>query len=118
MEFLKPECFDKALNIDENDNKIHREYLNKMKDITRRNSSLILNYYSLFILRYPDGRVTKEEFVENIVYRLISEGEKFDEEINKNAIDEINREKIRLSERLFDICDKDEDGKVDFLEVR
>ena len=100
---------------EEDHDKIHQEYLNKMKDITRRNSSLILNYYSMFILRYPDGRITKEEFVENIIYRLISESEEKDN--NSDSCNVNNKEKISLSERLFDICDKDDDGKVDFLEV-
>jgi hypothetical protein len=82
--------------------------IQKMKNATRRSSTLILNFHKEFLERYPNGRVNKDQFINEIVYKLIDEDD---------SIDECKSEKQSLCERLFAVCDKDEDNKVDFVEV-
>lgn len=118
-EFIKSNVKDKTSNdqeddSDEDSNKLYREYIDKMKSMTRRNSSVILSYYASFILMYPDGRVGKKDFIENIVYKLIVESENI--EGIAQSEDVLRQEKIEMCERLFDICNVHGDGKVDFLE--
>jgi len=96
--------------------KMRRDYIQKLKNITRRSSTLILNFYTSFTMRYPDGRVGKEDFIENIVFKIIVESENY-ENISSQNDEELKKEKRKLCERLFEICDQDHNGRVDFLEV-
>ena len=92
---------------------INRDYLKRLKYITKRNSSVIVDYYTSFKLKYPEGRINIDEF-NDIVYKLIADDEVFPECHGK---EENRSERIRICTRLFDVCDVDEDGKIDFMEV-
>ncbi len=102
---------------DEHDNeKMRNHYVQKLKNITRRSSALILNLHSEFLMRYPDGRVGKDEFINNIVFKIIVENESGENSSPQND-EELKKEKRKLCERLFEICDQDQNERVDFLEV-
>ncbi len=83
-----------------------------LKDRTKLNPDLIMKYFKEFLKKYPKGRIKKEEFINDIVLNLVIEENSAGCENN-----EVKKEKIKLCERLFDICDQDESGKVDFVEV-
>lgn len=87
--------------------------LSLLKNKTKLNPDLIMKYFKQFLIKYPKGRIKKDEFINDIVINLIIE-EKARSTIEKK---ELHKEKIQLCERLFDICDQDESGKVDFVEV-
>jgi hypothetical protein len=92
--------------------KNQRQYLIKMKDLTRRSTSLVLNLYTSFIIQFPSGRMDRDQFFNKVIGNLIDQNESGDLLNNK-----AKEEKIQICSRLFDICDQNEDGKVDFIEV-
>ena len=90
-----------------------RNKIKHMKKTTRRSSEFVLDYYKTFLRTYPNGRINKEEFIDNIVSKLI-----IDEDGSESKGLATNKsEKLTLCERLFEICDQDETGRVDFVEV-
>jgi hypothetical protein len=88
--------------------------LNMLRDKTHLNPNLIIDYYKTFLNKYPNGRITKVNFIDDIVLKLIINNQSSAKDTKKN---DLYQEKIKLSERLFDICDQDESGSVDFTEV-
>lgn len=76
--------------------------LNFMNKNTQFNSDTILEYYRKFLSRYNNGFVNREQF------KLIC----------KNLIigKENEEEKTSMVNLLFDLCDKDENGHIDFKE--
>ena len=91
---------------------LNQNDLSILKDKTKLNSDLIMQYFKQFLVKYPKGRIEKDEFINEIVLKLIiDENKAFDENV------ELKNEKIKLCERVFEICDQDESGKVDFVEV-
>ena len=92
---------------------LNHKDLELLKDKTKLNQELIRTYFKQFTEKYPKGRINKKEFINEIVFKLIIEDTpNGNEDLAKRSL-----EKIKLSERLFDICDQDESGKVDFIEV-
>lgn len=92
--------------------------LNMLQENTNLNPALIVSYYKMFLAKYPNGRITKSDFIQDIILKLIVDHHKLSPECEKCKIDpDLYQEKIKLSERLFDICDQDESGSVDFAEV-
>lgn len=93
--------------------KNYKHYVNKMKNLTRRNTSVVLSYYTSFIVQFPDGRMNRDEFLEKVVDDLVVQAEQGELISNK-----IKEEKIQICSHFFDICDKNADGKVDLIEVQ
>jgi hypothetical protein len=67
----------------------------------------IKDFYSKFIHKYTNGYVNREQF-NVIIKRMIID----DQTASNHGQDE--NEKLLMSNRLFDICDIDEDGCIDF----
>ncbi|RNA28555.1 Neuronal calcium sensor 2 [Brachionus plicatilis] len=76
--------------------------LNFMNQNTQFNSRTILEYYRKFLCRYNNGLVNREQF------RLICE--------NLIIGKDDAEEKMSMINLLFDLCDKDESGYIDFKE--
>ena len=96
-----------------NELNLHQSDLNKIESITKFKTNSIIQYYKQFLTIFPNGRISKQKFIDEILFKLIVE------EKNKDSIqneDEIRNEKIKICTRLFDICDQDESGEVDFIE--
>ncbi len=80
--------------------------LNYLKEKTNLSLQKILDYYRQFLSKYNNGCVNRQQFVE-IIKKLF---------IDKNNDDKNTNEKLAMCERLFDICDQDDDGTIDFKE--
>lgn len=76
---------------------------------TKLNSNLIMDYYQRFKKRFPEGYINKEEFNE-IALKIIVNDE------TSNDSDEEKALKADLCKRIFDLCDCDDNGSVDFKE--
>lgn len=92
--------------------KHYKQYIRKMKDLTRRNTSVVLSYYTSFVLQFPDGRMNRDQFLNKVVDNLVVQTDKGELVSNKDK-----EAKIEIFSRLFDICDRNADGKVDLVEV-
>lgn len=92
---------------------LNQNELDLLKDKTKLNQELIRGYFKQFLEKYPKGRINKKEFINEIVFKLIIE----DKAGQSEDLVQRSQEKIKLSERLFNVCDQDESGKVDFIEV-
>lgn len=92
-----------TINLNEND-------LNYIRERTSLSSTRIFEYYKTFLSKFNNGNVDRKEFNE-IAKKLIIHNLKNDE--NKTYID---TQLLAMCERLFDICDKDENGSIDFKE--
>jgi hypothetical protein len=91
---------------------LNKDDLSILEDKTKLNKDLIMKYFKQFLKKYPKGRIKKDEFINDIVVNLVIEEKCADHESVEQK-----KEKIKLCERVFDICDQDESGKVDFVEV-
>ncbi len=94
---------------------LNNEDLKIIQDKTKLNRDLIMEYYKSFLISYPNGRISKQKFIDEIVFRLVIVDEK-KESIKVTDDDEIKNEKTKLCVQLFNICDADETGEVDFIE--
>jgi Ca2+-binding EF-hand superfamily protein len=63
------------------------------------------DYYNRFLQRFPNGYINKQEFNDIVSKVVIDEQNAQDSEL-----------KIYLCKRIFDFCDKDENGTIDFKE--
>lgn len=93
--------------------KNYKHYVSKMKNLTRRNTSVVLSYYTSFIVQFPDGRMNRDEFLKKVVDDLVVQAEQGELISNK-----IKEERTQICSHFFDICDKNADGKVDLIEVQ
>lgn len=93
---------------------LNSDDLSMLKSKTKLNSNLIIGYFKQFLEKYPKGRIKKQEFIDDIVIKLIIDDTEL--LLDKKEKYEQQKEKIKLCERLFDICDQDESGAVDFIE--
>ncbi len=96
-----------------NENIFNNEDLCDIEKKTKLNKTLIIEYYKKFLLSYPNGRINKQKFIDDIVFKLIID----DEKNNLEKSEQIKSEKVKLCLYLFNICDQDESGEVDFIEV-
>ena len=71
---------------------------------TNLNLDAIKEFYRSFLNKYTNGFVNREEF-NSVIKNLIVN-------VSTNSDDE--KEQLVMSNRLFDICDVDEDGYIDF----
>lgn len=94
-------------------NKLNIEDLKFIKRNTNINQKKILENYESFLKRYSNGVVNREEFNKLIKQLLIID---LPDQLNEKEQKEIEKEKFELCERLFDICDIDDDGYIDFKE--
>jgi Ca2+-binding EF-hand superfamily protein len=77
-----------------------------IKNNTQLNTNAILDFYKTFLSKFNNGCVNREQFGE-ILHRLVI----VDDEDKK-----LEAEKMKMCELLFDICDKDDNGFIDFKE--
>lgn len=82
--------------------KLRASELNFLNNNTQFNSEAILDYYRKFLSRYNNGYVNRDQFT------LICQNLVFGQE---NA-----EEKTSMINLLFDLCDRDENGHIDFKE--
>jgi Ca2+-binding EF-hand superfamily protein len=83
-------------------NKMNSVDFNFIQKNTNLNLSSIKDFYAKFLQKYSNGCVNREEF-NSVLKSLIV-----------NNKDEDENERLLMSNRLFDICDQDEDGYIDF----
>lgn len=87
-------------------NELNDADLNYIKEKTNLSLCAIFDYYKKFLLRFNNGRVNREQFNE-IIDKLL---------INDKSQKGYHSEQLSLSERFFEMCDKDDDGYIDFKE--
>ena len=81
--------------------------LNFIKNNTKLNSNSIFDFYKTFLSKYNNGCVNREEFSEILQRLIIADG------VNDEKLE--NEKKI-MCEIIFDLCDKDDNGFIDFKE--
>lgn len=118
-----------AISTKENDNDatLDQTELNYIKANTHLSLKHILDYYKKFLSKYNSGFVNRAQFVE-IIKKLFIDGNNASltpknsninnkNNTNKNKEnDNAAAEKLAICERLFDICDQDDNGSIDFKE--
>lgn len=92
------------------DNRLDQTDLNYIKENTNLSLKSILDYYKTFLSKYNNGCVNREQFTEIIKKLFIETNNGTDSNDGKL------KEKLSMCERLFDICDQDDDGFIDFKE--
>jgi Ca2+-binding EF-hand superfamily protein len=95
-------------------NRLDETDLNYIKENTNLSLKAILDYYKRFVSKYNNGCVNREQFID-IIKRLFIENSAARDQ-NANNDDHLLKEKLSMSERVFDICDQDDDGFIDFKE--
>jgi Ca2+-binding EF-hand superfamily protein len=95
--------------------------LNLIEKTTNLDRQIILDYYKKFTQRYASGYISREQFNE-ILKKLIFVNEDVNNN-NKSVPNETEqteskreREKSEICERLFNLCDRDYNGFIDFKE--
>ena len=91
-------------------NNLSENELNQIVTQTKKNSNLVINYYKRFLIKFPNGYINKQEFSE-IISKLI-----IDDQNNLEESNEDKQLKIELCKQIFDLCDCDDNGKIDFKE--
>lgn len=81
------------------------EDLDYIRQKTDLNTDRIFDFYKTFLSKYNNGYVSRDEFSE-IMTRLIVD--------DKSSQEHADPEKLKMCEILFDICDKDDNGFIDF----
>lgn len=91
-------------------NDLNQTDLDYIKENTNLSLQKILDFYKTFLSKYNNGNVNRHEFVDIIKKLFIDKNNNSpDNDPNLNA-------KLAICERLFDICDQDDDGSIDFKE--
>ena len=95
---------DNSANVEEcaDINKMNSSDFSYIEKNTSLNLDSIKDFYKKFLQKYTNGCVNREEF--NSVLKCLI----------VNYKDEDENERLLMSNRLFDICDQDEDGYIDF----
>ena len=83
--------------------------LSAIEKLTKLNPNLILDYYKQFERKYPTGFINLKQF-NDLIGKLLIVDKTDPSDLEKNE------EKIKVSERLFEMCDQDENGCIDFKE--
>lgn len=98
------------------------EYLNPLDlDYIQENTNLslqrILDFYRTFLSKYNNGYVNRQQFIDIIKKLFIDNNNNTNTpDVSKPQDDPNGDEKIAMCERLFDVCDHDDDGNIDFKE--
>jgi len=95
--------------------------LNLIEKTTNLDRNIILDYYKKFTQRYASGYISRDQFNE-ILKKLIFVNEdvnnnnKSPENETEQANSKKEKEKSEICERLFNLCDRDYNGFIDFKE--
>lgn len=96
--------------INPNADKLSQTDIKLIERNTRLSENSILDYYIKFLSKYNNGLVNREQFNQIIKKLFISN------QTNDSAGKAREEGMKSMCERLFDICDHDEDGYIDFKE--
>lgn len=102
------------MNEKELGNDLNKDDLNLLKKKTNIKQNVILEYYEKFRNQFPSGQVNREQF-ETLIKNLIIVNFNV---TNEDLVDtkEIESKKLDMCERLWKICDQDQNGYIDFKE--
>lgn len=89
--------------------RLSEDDINQIASKTKLNSSLIMDYFQRFNKRFPNGYLNKQEFNEIALKLMIKNEITVESDEEKNS-------KLDLCKRIFDLCDCDYNGKIDFKE--
>lgn len=85
--------------------------LSYIQENTNLSLQKIIDFYKTFLSKYNSGYVNRQQFID-IIRKLF-----IDKNNNSRCNEDPNSsEKLAMCERLFDICDHDDDGNIDFKE--
>ncbi len=95
-------------------NPLNKEDLKFLKSKTNINQNTILRYYEKFTEKFPGGQINRLQF-ETLIKKMIIVNL---EQMEEKACDagEIEKKKAEMCDRMWTICDHDEDGTIDFKE--
>lgn len=85
--------------------------LSYIQENTNLSLQKIIDFYKTFLSKYNNGYVNRQQFIDIIRKLFIDKNNnaRYNEDPNSS-------EKLAMCERLFDICDHDDDGNIDFKE--
>jgi Ca2+-binding EF-hand superfamily protein len=87
-----------------------------IKSNTQLNANSIFEFYKTFLSKYNNGHVNREEFTEILQRLVIVDESSFSSKAKSEQQRKLEAEKRKMCEILFDICDKDDNGLIDFKE--
>lgn len=98
-----------SISSKDSQNDLDNDDLRYIKERTNLSFQRILDFYRTFLSKYNSGYVNRQQFIDIINKLFIDKNDKNERVQNSN-------EKLAICERLFDICDHDDDGSIDFKE--
>ena len=95
-------------------NNLNKDDLTFLRNKTNINQNLILEYYEKFAKKFPSGQVSRSQFESLIKAMLIVNFSQGNDSTDDSK--EIETKKLDMCDRMWNICDHDEDGYIDFKE--